>query len=260
MSSFRIKLAGYFVLLSLLPVGAAFWGFSSLAGHDETRRSDTRLEAELRTTLASYQEQLDAAQARATRLARRSDLQRLLERRSRPGLARFLAVRPNVDVVMPGGVRVGTAPPAVSAQRTVKVLTRRGLVGTVVAYLPIDAQLARRLRARSVLGRGDVIAILRSSQVVASSPSIEGRITLAPGAPGPTAVGGLGYRALVAGPLREFAGGQIAVLTRQSQIDSANSSTRVRLNPSRLAALRKRWPISSAHGPAPFMRVAKSLS
>ena len=58
LGSFRIKLAAYFVLLSLLPVGAAFWGFSSLAGHDETRRSDTRLESELRSTLANYRDQL----------------------------------------------------------------------------------------------------------------------------------------------------------------------------------------------------------
>jgi diguanylate cyclase (GGDEF)-like protein len=229
LGSFRIKLAAYFVLLSLLPVGAAFWGFSSLAGHDETRRSDTRLEAELRTTLTIYREQLGAAQATATRLARRSDLQRLLERRSQPGLARFLATRPNVEVVMPGGIRVGALPPVLSGRRTARVITRRGLAGTVVAYLPIDSQLAQHLRSRSGLGPRDVIAVLRFSQIVASSPPIDGRLSLRLGVPSSTAVGGVGYRALLAGPVREFAGEQIAVLTPQSLIDTANSSTRLRL-------------------------------
>jgi GGDEF domain-containing protein/HAMP domain-containing protein len=229
LGSFRIKLAAYFVLLSLLPVGAAFWGFSSLAGHDETRRADTRLEAELRTTLANYQVQLEAAQATASQLAHRSDLQRLLERRDRSGLTRFLAGRADVDVVMPGGAQVGAKPPALSGRRRARVLTEHGLVGTVVAYLPIDRQLAERLRARSGLAPGDTIAILRFSQIAASSARIEGRITLADGTPGQTALGGLGYRALLAGPLRDYAGEQVAVLTPQSVIDSANSSTRLRL-------------------------------
>ena len=229
MGSFRIKLAAYFVLLSLLPVGAAFWGFSSLAGHDETRRSDTRLESELRSTLANYRDQLGIAQATATRLASRSDLQRLLERRSRSALARFLADRPNVEVVMPGGIRVGKRPPALSVRRSVRVITRGDLVGTIVAYRPVDEQLARRLRAGSGLGPGEVIAVLRFSRIVASSPPIDGRITRTPGVPGPVAIGGVGYRALLAGPVRDFAGEQIAVLSPQSLIDTANSSTRLRL-------------------------------
>ena len=229
MGSFRTKLAAYFILLSLLPVGAAFWGFSSLAGHDETRRADTRLEAELRMTLANYQGQLDTVQATATRLARRTDLQRLLERRDRPGLTRFLAGRADLAVVMAGGIRVGATPPALSGRRTARLITKQGLVGTVVAYLPLDQQLAERLRAQSDLSPGDGIAILRRSQIAASSPRIEGRITLAAGTAGAAALGGLGYRALLAGPLREFSGEQIAVLTPQSLIDSANNSTRVRL-------------------------------
>jgi diguanylate cyclase (GGDEF)-like protein len=229
LGSFRIKLAAYFVLLSLLPVGAAFWGFSSLAGHDETRRSDTRLESELRSTLTNYRDQLGIAQATATRLARRSDLQRLLERRSRLALVRFLADRPNVEVVMPGGIRVGKRPPALSVRRSARVITRGDLVGTIVAYRPVDEQLARRLRAGSGLGPGEVIAVLRFSRIVASSPPIDGRITRTPGVPGPIAIGGVGYRALLAGPVRDFAGEQIAVLTPQSLIDTANSSTRLRL-------------------------------
>ena len=229
MGSFRIKLAAYFVLLSLLPVGAAFWGFSSLAGHDETRRSDTRLESELRSTLANYRDQLGPVQATATQLARRSDLQRLLERRNRSALGQFLAHRPNIEVIMPGGARVGRRPPALSVRRSARVMTRGDLVGTIVAYRPVDEQLARRLRTGSGLTSVEVIAVLRFSRIVASSPPIDGRITRTPGVPGSITIGGVGYRALLAGPVRDFAGEQIAVLSPQSLIDTANSSTRLRL-------------------------------
>ena len=132
MGSFKLKLVAYFALLSLLPVVAAFWGFSSLAGHDETRRFDTRLQAELRTTLALYQEQLAAAQAAATGLAHRSDLQRLLERGDRRGLARFLADRRNVEVALPHGVRVG------------RPTVRRGLHRGRAAPGGADGEVAQR--------------------------------------------------------------------------------------------------------------------
>ena len=37
MGSFKFKLVVYFLLLSLLPIAAAFWGFASVAGQSETR-------------------------------------------------------------------------------------------------------------------------------------------------------------------------------------------------------------------------------
>ena len=64
--SFKVKLVVYFLLLSLLPIAAAFWGFTSVAGQSETRRVDARLQSGLRASLAAYQERLDAAQREAT--------------------------------------------------------------------------------------------------------------------------------------------------------------------------------------------------
>ena len=61
MGSFKVKLVAYFVLLSLLPLTAAFWGFSTVAARAETRRVDARLQAGLRATVAAYQEELAAA-------------------------------------------------------------------------------------------------------------------------------------------------------------------------------------------------------
>src|SRR5580765_1567116 len=75
LGSFKFKLVVYFLLLSLLPIAAAFWGFSSVAGQSETRRVDARLEAGLRAALAGYQEKVDAAQATAETLARNRSFQ-----------------------------------------------------------------------------------------------------------------------------------------------------------------------------------------
>ena len=35
--SFKLKLVSYFLVLSLLPAAAAFWGFSAVAKESETR-------------------------------------------------------------------------------------------------------------------------------------------------------------------------------------------------------------------------------
>ena len=83
MGSFKVKLVLYFLLLSLLPIAAAFWGFTSVAGQSETRRVDARLQASLRAVLATYQERIDEAQRDATSLARTPFLQRELESEER---------------------------------------------------------------------------------------------------------------------------------------------------------------------------------
>ena len=54
MGSFKVKLVAYFLLLSLLPLAAAFWGFSTVAARSEARRVDARLQSGLRATLAAY--------------------------------------------------------------------------------------------------------------------------------------------------------------------------------------------------------------
>ena len=38
LGSFKIKLVGYFLALSLLPLAAAFWGFSAVAERERDKR------------------------------------------------------------------------------------------------------------------------------------------------------------------------------------------------------------------------------
>src|SRR5438876_7045006 len=98
MGSFKVKLVAYFVLLSLLPLTAAFWGFSTVAARAETRRVDARLQAELRATVAAYQEQLAAADAAAETLARRPAFERALLVGDSRAIRRLLAGSPNLAV------------------------------------------------------------------------------------------------------------------------------------------------------------------
>src|SRR5215468_10239050 len=81
LSSFKLKLVAYFVLLSLVPMAATYWGFSTVAGTGESRQVTLRQEAGLRAALALYAERADRAQAHAERLARSRPLQRALTRR-----------------------------------------------------------------------------------------------------------------------------------------------------------------------------------
>src|SRR3954471_16696924 len=98
MGSFKVKLVAYFLLLSLLPMAAAFWGFTSVAGQSETRRVDARLQAGLRAVLASYQERLDGAQRDAAHFARAPVFQRTIEARDLPTLVHLLQNASNVEI------------------------------------------------------------------------------------------------------------------------------------------------------------------
>src|SRR5262245_21426587 len=121
LSSFKLKLVAYFVLLSLVPLAATYWGFSTVAGAGESRQVTLRQEAGLRAALALYQQEADRAQAHAERLARSGPLQRALGHRDRRKLRRIVAGESSLYVVGPGGLRVGS-PPALAARLPVEVV------------------------------------------------------------------------------------------------------------------------------------------
>ena len=228
MGSFKLKLVAYFLLLSLLPILAAFWGFSSVAGQSETRRVDARLQSGLRSVLSSYQQRLDKAQSEANMLAQAPVFQEELRGRDLPSLVHWLRDAPNFSVTGADGLRVGH-PPAFSAKQEVAVVTRDGLVGTVTAAVPFDTSLVGVLRARSGLSTTDVLVILRGSRIVASSPTVAGHLAAGAGQTRRVRVGDASYRALVAPALVDEASVRFAVLSPQSLIDAANSSSRERL-------------------------------
>src|SRR5215210_2191542 len=111
MGSFKVKLVAYFLLLSLLPLAAAFWGFSTVAARSETRRVDARLQAGLRAALATYQDELVAADEAAARLARNPAFQRALVRRDRVAVRKLLEGKRDLSVEAANGFHVGNQDP-----------------------------------------------------------------------------------------------------------------------------------------------------
>jgi diguanylate cyclase (GGDEF)-like protein len=234
--SFKVKLVAYFLLLSLLPLAAAFWGFSTVASQSEARRVDARLQAGLRATLAAYQEALDSADKAAERLARRPAFQRALLAHDRAALQRMLRGQPHLAVVAPGGFRVGKPDPT-APRRRVAVLGAGGTQGAVIASVPLDGALVSRLEARSGLEQADHVLVVEGGRIVAGPPGIRGRLDLLSGKPRTVSVGGTRYRALVAGTLEGRPTATPGVISPQGLIDAANRKARNQLLIGLIAAL-----------------------
>ena len=187
----------YFVLLSLVPLAATYWGFSTVAGAGESRQVTLRQEAGLRAALALYAEQADRAQARAEQLARSRQLQRALERRDRGALRRIVAGRPSLYVEGAGGLQAGTVP-HLAARFPVDVVTGAHRLGEVVATIPLDVGLVARLRQGAAFDSGDVSSCFRDRGSWLPSPRLTGRVTVPAGRSATVSVGGTRYRAFVA--------------------------------------------------------------
>jgi diguanylate cyclase (GGDEF)-like protein len=226
----------YFVLLSLVPLAATYWGFSTVAGAGESRQVALRQEAGLRATLALYAARADRAQAQAEQLARSRPLQRALGRRDRRSLRRIVAGEPSLYVVGSDGLRVG-APPRLAARLPVDVVAGTERLGEVVATIPLDGSLVESLRRGAAFASGDVLALLEGSRIVASSPSLRGHVPVRAGQSTTVSVGGTRYRAFVAPALQRASAVRLAVLTREALIDAADARTRDRLLAGLLACL-----------------------
>jgi diguanylate cyclase (GGDEF)-like protein len=160
-----------------------------------------------------------------------------LERLDFPALVPMLRGIPNIYVVAAGDAFHVGSRPQLGAGRQVTVYTRKGLIGTITSYVPLDTELVEALRKRSGLGPADSLVILDGRRIVASSPVANGRLTAAPGRTQTVTVGGSRYRTIVAPSLADATGVRLAVLSPQSVIDAANSRSRNRLLLGLLASL-----------------------
>jgi diguanylate cyclase (GGDEF)-like protein len=234
--SFKVKLVAYFLLLSLLPLAAAFWGFSTVAARSETRRVDASLQAVLRATLASYQDELARADAAATSLAHDPSFQRALLGRDRAALTRMLRGRPRLAVHTAGGFRVGRIYPR-AATREVAVVGPGGTRGDVIASIPFDRAFVHRLEGRSGLERDDHVVLVEAGRIVIGPGRSSGPLQLAAGKTRTISLGGTRYRALLADTLDQGSGVTLGVASPQARIDAANRAATDRLLVGLVAAL-----------------------
>jgi diguanylate cyclase (GGDEF)-like protein len=229
LGSFKVKLVAYFLLLSLLPLAAAFWGFSTVAARSETRRVDARLQAGLRAALATYQDELRGADIAAARLARNATFQRALIRRDRATIRRLLNGNPNLSVQAGEHFQVGRVDPT-AATRQVAVVGENGTRGAVIAAVPLDNALAERLEARSGLDADEHVILIEDQRVLAGPRAgVGGRVDELPGKTHMLTFGGTRYRALIAETLNGVPSATIGVISPQTRIDAANHAAMQRL-------------------------------
>ena len=219
--SFRLKLVAYFLLVSLLPLGAAGWALHAVSGRSETRRVDVRLEAGLRAVLAGYKDELSSAGRRANQLASSSSFQQALQRGDRRTLRRLLAGSPGLRLESPA-LTLGPAK-TIGAGTKIAVVSRKGLLGTLVAGVPLSSASLARLREGAGLSRGDLLVVLERGRVAAGPSGLLGRLLSAPSQARTLPVGADHYRALAASPQRA-SDTALALLAPQSRIDHAVSS------------------------------------
>ena len=217
--SFKLKLVGYFLLVSVLPLGAAGWALHSIERSSETRRVDVRLEAGLRAVLATYKAQLAAADERAHALAANRELQRALLRGDRRQLRKLVAANPGVRLVTPT-LQLGPARMIAPGTR-VAIVNNSSVVGTLASGVPLTTGALGRLRSRSGLDSNDRLVVLHHGRVVGGPRALTGAPLAAVGRAETLSVGGARYRTLATTAREEGDNPALALLTPQDEIDDA---------------------------------------
>jgi diguanylate cyclase (GGDEF)-like protein len=192
--SFKLKLVGYFLLVSVLPLGAAGLALHSIAKSSESRRVDVGLEAGMRAVLATYKGQLAAAGHRATSLAGDRDLQTALLTNDRPTLRKIVAANRGVRLDTPT-LQIGPARMIAPGSR-VAIVNRSSVIGTLVSGVPLTSSALRRLRTQSGLDPSDKLLVLQRGRIAAGPADLVGARLAAPDRARTVSVGGSRYRVL----------------------------------------------------------------
>lgn len=197
LGSFKIKLVGTFLALSVVPLAAAFWGFSAVAERSVTSSVDDRLEAGLNAALAAFEDQREAATIAAQRLGSDPAFQAALAARDRAAIERLLPKSPPLRVETPDGFSVGRVPPS-AAESTVSLVGPGSRSAMIIASVALTPGLAERLHARSGLSSPDELLFVDENRLVGASsdPGLSGSTRLMPGRVETASIGDRDYRAI----------------------------------------------------------------
>ena len=215
--SFKLKLVGYFLLVSVLPLGAAGWALHSVAKSSETRRVDVRLEAGLRAVVATYKAQVAAADRRARALAVNRDLQGALLRGDRRGTRELVAANRGVRLETPS-LQIGPARMIAPGPRFA-IVNNGDVVGTLVAGVPLTPTALARLRSRSGLDPSDRLVVLRRGRVAGGPAALAGAALAESRRAQTLTIDGTRYRALATTSQERSVNAALALLTPQHEID-----------------------------------------
>jgi diguanylate cyclase (GGDEF)-like protein len=218
--SFKLKLVGYFLLVSVLPLGAAGLALHSIAKSSESRRVDVGLEAGLRAVLATYKGQLAAADDRATALAGDRDLQKALLSGDRPSLRTIMAANRGVRLKTPT-LSIGPEQMIAPGSR-VAIVNGGTVVGTLVSGVPLTSSALRRLRTQSGLDPSVKLVVLQRGRIAAGRAPLLGARLAAQDRARTVSVGGSRYRALTTSSEEGAESNPaLALLAPQHAIDAA---------------------------------------
>ena len=229
LGSFKLKLVGTFLALSVLPLAAAFWGFSQVAERSVTSSTADRLEAGLSAALVAFDDERRRAASAAERLGRDPAFQTAVAGGRRFAVAKLLPASPALRVEMPDGTTVGRVPP-LAAEIEVSLLVRGDTSAKIVASVPLTQTLASRLHVRSGLAVPDELVVVSFDHMIAasSSNSVTGKANLVPGRVATATIAGRSYRAIAARLVPE-SGILLAAVTPSSGISAEKRSVIGRL-------------------------------
>ncbi|MDQ3669449.1 MAG: diguanylate cyclase [Actinomycetota bacterium] len=229
MSSFKVRLVAYFLLLALLPLLGALWAFSEVAARGEVGRADARLNADLRVTVADFTRRVQDAEQRAASLARATGFHQALAAKNRGALSRLYREVPNAAFFSAGQLAAGTPPPALAVRRSARVVDQNGdTLGRVVVSVPLDSALVEDLGSNPGLDADDELALVSGGRVVVGETGLaETRLPVE--RPGDIRIGNETFRALAtrlaAGPAETT----LVALTPKSAIDAQAEQLRRRI-------------------------------
>ncbi|HWL32123.1 MAG TPA: diguanylate cyclase [Gaiellaceae bacterium] len=197
LGSFKIKLVGTFLALSVVPLAAAFWGFSAVAERSVTSSVDERLEAGINAALAAFDDERQNAEAAAQRLGSDPEFQQALADRDRAAIEELLPKSPPLRVETPDGFAVGRVP-ARAAETTVSLVGPGDRSALIIASVPLTRELTDRLHERSGLSSPDELVFVDEDRQVgaASEPDVSGTTQLVPGRVETSLIGDREYRAI----------------------------------------------------------------
>jgi two-component system cell cycle response regulator len=222
--SFKFKLVSYFLLLSLLPAAAAFWGFSAVARESETRRVEARLQAGLRAAIAAYEEEVDTATRAATVLAANPGFQSALLNGERTAVLSTLRETPNIRVESPT-LNIG-APPRLGAEREIRIIGERQ-IGSVFVSVAFDGQLVAKLQRRSGLTSQERVIVVSRGRIAVGPGWLKGRLDARAGETTSVELAGSRYLLLLAPG--QVGGARLGVVSPEAAIEAASATLQQRL-------------------------------
>jgi diguanylate cyclase (GGDEF)-like protein len=219
LTSLARRLVIYFVFLAVVPLLAGFLGFTAVIERSEQNRVDEGLQAGLRATLASYENELVGAQKSAERLARSSAFQRAVAQRDRSVLAAYIADLPGLRVKS-GNLRVGKAYPY-AGERRVQFVGSRRPAGELVASVPLNPAGLRRFEALAGVSSNEKLMLAQGARVFEPGSGESARAKLNEDGIGRVRLGGTDYRVLVSHSVSARSSVGFAIVTSQARVTKA---------------------------------------